>query len=79
MKIKFLSLMLLTLSLSLTACGTKVLKSTAQNSTDGVDITRPPKIAASKDKAFEIKKKTDQAVSYEQWLKENSLPTKESE
>lgn len=65
MKLKLL--LLICISLSLTACGSKRVKSEQ----DQVDITRPPEIDLSGDKAFEVKKKTDEAVSYEEWLKKN--------
>ena len=65
MKLKLL--LLIFISLSLTACGAKRVKSEQ----DQVDITRPPEIDLSGDKAFEIQKKTDETVSYEEWLKKN--------
>ena len=80
MKIKLLSLVLLTLSLSLSACGAKVSKSTAQSPKGEVeDITRPPKIAASSEEVVLRRTDPNEVVSYEEWLKENSTPSKGAE
>lgn len=63
-----LKLILLTfIVLSLTACGSKKLKSNQAQ----VDITRPPAIDLSGDKAFELKTKENETASYEEWLKNN--------
>ena len=71
--VKFKLLILSLLALSVTACGgSKKLKSDQVQD----DITRPPKIAVSKESSVILPKSADEEVSYEQWLKEN--PTKPS-
>ena len=72
MKCKLLILSLL--ALSLTACGSKRLKSNQVQE----DITRPPTIAVSEDgstnesiEKLVTKGNSNESVSYEEWLKEN--------
>ena len=73
MKLKLFTLLLLMLTLS--ACGSKRLKSDQVNE----DITRPPQIEVSNDALYEsLKKEKKETVSYEEWLKENAEPTPES-
>ena len=80
MKIKLLPLVLLTLSLSLSACGVKVFKSTAQSPKgEAEDITRPPELAASSEEVIIRRTDPNEAVSYGEWLKENSTPSKDAE
>ncbi len=69
MKLTLLALTFITLSL--TACGSKKVKPEQAQ----VDITRPPEIVISGKKAFEVKKDTNETVSYEEWLKTNEAPS----
>jgi len=70
MKLKLFTLLLLMLTLS--ACGSKRLKSDQVTE----DITRPPQIEVSNDALYEsLKKEKKETVSYEEWLKENAEPT----
>lgn len=80
MKIKLLSLIFLALSFSLTACGVKVFKSSSASAeSNAVDITRPPLIAVSEDDGAASIRDPDAAISYDEWLKKNALPSKTSE
>ena len=70
MKLKLFTLLLLMLTLS--ACGSKRLKSDQVTE----DITRPPQIEVSNDALYEsLTKEKKETVSYEEWLKENAEPT----
>jgi len=75
MKCKLLILSLL--ALSLTACGSKRLKSNQAQE----DITRPPTIEISKDgttnESIEklVSKESNETVSYGEWLKESASKT----
>lgn len=79
MKRKIQNLILLTLTLSLTACGVKLFKSSESSAKSEEDITRPPPIVVSEDKDFRVATDPDESVSFEEWKKKNSLPAETSE
>ena len=78
MKIKLQSLILLTLAMSLTACGVKVLKSSKSNGQAQEDITRPPQIKISKQQDTRVASDPNETISYEEWNKKNESPLKSS-
>ena len=74
MKLKLITLTVLLITL--TACGSKRVKSNQA----GEDITRPPEIEASNDALYEsLKREKKETVSYEEWLKENTKPAANTE
>lgn len=79
MKRNIQSLILLTLTLSLTACGVKLFKSTESSVKSEEDITRPPPIVISEDKDFRVASDPEESVSLEEWKKKNALPSGTSE
>jgi len=71
MKRKIKVFVVLALVLSLSACGTKLFKSKGKTVKEE-DITRPPPIAVSKDKDVRVRSNPDEAVSFEEWSKQNT-------
>jgi len=71
MKMKLQNIILLTLALSLTACGTKLVKSSQSGVKEQEDITRPPAIAASTAQDSRVRSNPDETVSFEEWSRKN--------
>ena len=72
MKRKLKVIVLLALALSLSACGGKLFKSKSKTVNNDGDITRPPPIAVSEDKDSRVLNNPGEAVSYEEWRKQNT-------
>ena len=79
MKIKLQNLILLAFTLSLTACGVKLFNASESAQAEKEDITRPPKVVASKKQDVRVRSNPDEAVSYEEWKKQNEIPAKDAD
>jgi len=79
MKRNLQSLMLLTLTLSLTACGVKLFNSKESSAKSQEDITRPPAIEVSKETDIRVQSDPEESVSFEEWKKQNAQSSGASE